>query len=85
MTAKRRVAILISGSGSNMVSLVKSMQAKAHPAEPVLVPGDPERATRVERGANGIDVDAETWTQIKAGAALFGVAEAEMDRIAAVS
>jgi len=33
---KKRVAILISGSGSNMVSLVESMDAD-HPAEPVLV------------------------------------------------
>ncbi|MEL6999577.1 MAG: phosphoribosylglycinamide formyltransferase [Pseudomonadota bacterium] len=37
MTHKRRVAILISGSGSNMVALVKSMQDQDHPAEPVLV------------------------------------------------
>lgn len=37
MTARKRVAILISGSGSNMVSLVQSMQAADHPAEPVLV------------------------------------------------
>ncbi|MEM7684773.1 MAG: phosphoribosylglycinamide formyltransferase [Pseudomonadota bacterium] len=37
MTRKQRVAILISGSGSNMVALVKSMQDQDHPAEPVLV------------------------------------------------
>lgn len=34
---KRRVAILISGAGSNMVALVRSMQAADHAAEPVLV------------------------------------------------
>lgn len=33
---KKRVAILISGGGSNMVALAKSMDA-THPAEPVLV------------------------------------------------
>lgn len=33
----RRVAILISGSGSNMVSLVEAMQAPDFDAEPVLV------------------------------------------------
>ncbi|WP_137700318.1 phosphoribosylglycinamide formyltransferase [Marimonas lutisalis] len=39
---KKRVAILISGGGSNMVKLVESMQAD-HPAEPVLVlSNDPE-------------------------------------------
>ncbi len=40
----KRVAILISGSGSNMVSLVKSMRGD-HPARPVLVlSNDPEAA-----------------------------------------
>jgi uncharacterized oxidoreductase len=57
----------------------------ANPAEPVLVPGDPERATRADRGANGIDVDPETWSQIKDRAALFGLERAEMDRIAGVA
>ena len=34
---RRRVAILISGGGSNMVALVRAMQDPAHPAEPCLV------------------------------------------------
>ena len=34
---KKRVAIFISGGGSNMVRLVEDMQAGDHPAEPVLV------------------------------------------------
>ena len=34
---KKRVAILISGGGSNMMSLVRDMQNADHPAEPVLV------------------------------------------------
>lgn len=34
---KKRVAIMISGGGSNMVSLLKDMQSENHPAEPVLV------------------------------------------------
>lgn len=39
---KKRVAILISGGGSNMVALVKSMD-EGHPAQPVLVlSNDPE-------------------------------------------
>ncbi|WP_194095684.1 phosphoribosylglycinamide formyltransferase [Marivivens aquimaris] len=33
----KRVAILISGGGSNMVSLVQDMQSGDHPCEPVLV------------------------------------------------
>ena len=57
----------------------------SNPAEPVLVPGDPERATRIERGREGIDVDAETWSQIKERGGMFGLAAAEMDRIAGVA
>ena len=34
---KKRVAILISGGGSNMAALLDSMAAQDHPAEPVLV------------------------------------------------
>ncbi|MDV4144463.1 MULTISPECIES: phosphoribosylglycinamide formyltransferase [Shimia] len=34
---KKRVAIFISGGGSNMVRLIEDMQAGDHPAEPVLV------------------------------------------------
>ena len=34
---KKRVAILISGGGSNMVALVRDMQSGDHPCEPVLV------------------------------------------------
>jgi phosphoribosylglycinamide formyltransferase 1 len=35
--SRRRVAILISGTGSNMLALVGAMQAADHPAEPALV------------------------------------------------
>ena len=34
---KKRVAILISGGGSNMVELLRSMAVADHPAEPILV------------------------------------------------
>ena len=37
MTDGKRVGILISGSGSNMVALVRFMQLQEHPASPVLV------------------------------------------------
>lgn len=37
---RRRVAILISGSGSNMEALVRAMAAPGHPAQPVLVVSD---------------------------------------------
>lgn len=35
--SRRRVAVLISGTGSNMVALVSGMQGPDHPAEPALV------------------------------------------------
>jgi uncharacterized oxidoreductase len=40
---------------------------------PVLAPGDKERATRLLRERDGIPLDDETWSQIKAAAARFGV------------
>lgn len=43
------------------------------PAEPVLAPGDKERLVRVQRERDGIPLDDETWSQIKAAAAAHGV------------
>jgi len=43
------------------------------PANPVLAPGDKERALRIERTAGGIPLDDETWSQIKAAAADHGI------------
>lgn len=42
-------------------------------ANPVLAPGDKERTTRIERQRDGIPLDDETWSQIKAAAARFGI------------
>lgn len=51
---KKRVAILISGSGSNMVALAKSMEPD-HPAEPVLVlSSNPQAAGLKKANAMGI-------------------------------
>jgi uncharacterized oxidoreductase len=36
----------------------------ADPKEPVLVPGDPERAAREERSRTGLAIDATTWKEI---------------------
>lgn len=58
MTAKRRVAILISGGGSNMVKLVESMGAD-HPARPVLVLSNDPAAAGLDRArALGVPVAA---------------------------
>jgi len=51
---KKRVAILISGGGSNMISLVESM-GPDHPAEPVLVLSNvPDAAGIAKAKAHGI-------------------------------
>lgn len=55
---KKRVAILISGGGSNMISLVKSM-GPDHPAEPVLVLSNvPDAAGIAKAKAHGIPTAA---------------------------
>ena len=54
----RRVAILISGGGSNMVALVRSMTGD-HPARPVLVASNDPAAKGLERAAGlGVPVAA---------------------------
>lgn len=51
----RRVAILISGGGSNMVSLVDSMAAADHPAKPILVlANDPAAGGLAKAQARGV-------------------------------
>jgi uncharacterized oxidoreductase len=50
--------------------------------ERVLVAGDPERAARREREANGVPVDATTWAQILAAAQKLGASADEVRRVA---
>ncbi len=49
----------------------------------VMVPGDPERKSSAERGANGIPIDDQTWQELVETAATVGISAAEMDRLAA--
>jgi phosphoribosylglycinamide formyltransferase 1 len=46
---RRRVAILISGTGSNMAALIRAMQVPDHPAEPVLVFSNDPAAPGLDR------------------------------------
>ena len=57
----------------------------ADPALPVLVPGDPERATHADRSRDGIPVDDETWRELEAAAASVGIEAAEFRRMAGVN
>ena len=55
---KKRVAILISGGGSNMVSLVRDMQNTDHPAEPILVLSNKIDAGGLAKAADlGVETD----------------------------
>lgn len=56
--SKKRVAILISGGGSNMVSLIDSMTAD-HPARPVLVLSNNPNAGGLQKAAH-LDVPTAT-------------------------
>lgn len=42
-------------------------------SQPVLTPGEKERATRIARARDGIPLDDETWSQIRAAAAAHGI------------
>jgi len=56
-------------------SYLKFVRAAApqDPSQPVLAPGDKERAMRIERERDGIPLDDETWSQIVAAAKAHGV------------
>ncbi len=41
----------------------------------MLVPGDPERASRADRAANGIPIDDTTWAEIVEAGEKVGVAK----------
>ncbi|WP_291826871.1 malate/lactate/ureidoglycolate dehydrogenase [Bosea sp. (in: a-proteobacteria)] len=42
-------------------------------SQPVRTPGESERATRIARARDGIPLDDETWSQIRAAAAAHGI------------
>ena len=70
----KRVAILISGGGSNMVALVRSMTGD-HPARPVLVAAnDPAAAGRAKAAALGLPTAAVDHRAFKGDRAAFEAA-----------
>lgn len=67
------------------IQAVKAHVKSARPApgfEDVLVPGEPERRYAAKRMAEGIEVDATTWRDIRAAAESLGVTAAEFDQAA---
>lgn len=71
----RRVAILISGGGSNMVKLVEDMGRPDHPARPVLVlSNDPEAAGLEKAASLGVPTAAVDHRPFKGDRAAFEAA-----------
>jgi uncharacterized oxidoreductase len=72
------------GGLAKFQSEVEAMVDYLHSAEPavgvekVLIPGEPETATREERLADGIVVDDNTWAGIVKAAQVAGLAEAQI-------
>jgi uncharacterized oxidoreductase len=63
------------------VSYVKASPPAS--AAAVLVPGDPERQARAQRGRDGIDVDATTWEEILAAGEAVGLPRAQAEALVA--
>lgn len=82
--SKKRVAILISGGGSNMLSLLDDMAQAGHAAEPVLVasnnPGAAGLARAARRGVATLAVDHRPFAKDRA--AFEAALGAELDRAA---
>ena len=55
----------------------------ADPAEPVLVPGDPERKAREERARTGIAIDATTWEELLQAGEKLGFSRASAQALIA--
>ena len=56
--------------------------AKTMPGQTILTPGEPERAARAKRMAEGVPLPAETWDSIAAAALGVGIAQSEVDAAA---
>jgi len=54
------------------------------PANPVLMPGEPEQKRREERGANGIELPDETWASIVETAHEAGLGEDDLNTSLAI-
>jgi uncharacterized oxidoreductase len=62
------------------IAWIKSSRPRAG-FEEVLVPGEPERRQRAARLAHGIEIDPQSWREIRAGAVAAGVPEGAIDRL----
>jgi uncharacterized oxidoreductase len=65
-----------------LIRYMKSARPRAGFDE-VLVPGEPERRSRAERLAHGIEVDERTWAEILGAARSLGLADEQIDALIA--
>jgi uncharacterized oxidoreductase len=68
---------------SHFIEFVKSSRT-ATPGGEILMPGEPEERWRAARTKNGIELDANTWSQILAAADSLGLASATVQKLIAV-
>lgn len=64
-----------------------SFVTSAHPADPqrpVLVPGDPERASAAARRASGVPLSDDAWASIRSAATQVGLDDAQVSSIAGI-
>ena len=54
----------------------------ADPSVPVMLAGEPERKMRARRVADGIPIDAKTWSDIRAAAVKLGLAASRIEDLA---
>jgi hydroxycarboxylate dehydrogenase B len=62
------------------VAWIRSARPRAGFDE-VLLPGEPERRQRVARLAHGIEIDPQSWSEIRAAALAAGVPDRDLDRL----
>jgi uncharacterized oxidoreductase len=70
--------------GSEIDATIAHVKASPpiNPDEPVLIPGDPERAMAAERAAEGIPMDNETWEEILTTAESVGLRRERIEEMA---
>lgn len=63
-------------------ALAKHVKASrpADPKQPVLMPGDPERARAAQRRRDGVPVDRTTWTEIRNAGLSVGMTPSQLAR-----
>ena len=66
-----------------LIAYVKESPA-ADPAKPVMVAGDPERAARIARRRDGIEIEDATWAEMLEAGEKLGLARAEGEALAGV-